>query len=182
MIWAKIVENEIMQTFDEDPRNFWHPDAIAKNDIPGYWEQVPDHVNVGWKLKNGQWISGAQWLEEWIAANPPPLPGPPSLYISATVEEDRQTHKATLVIDQTHAGEYTDWSITVNGVTYTKDTTDLANKGEPDFILTFDQTDKPQVIPVSGTVNGPGGTVTVTLEGENAVIIPEKWVPLFLRN
>ena len=75
MIWAKIVNNEIMQTHDEDPSGLWHPDQIAKNDLPGYWEQVPDHVNVGWKFKNDEWISGGQWLEEHIAENPPPPPG-----------------------------------------------------------------------------------------------------------
>ena len=54
MMWAKIVENEIMQMYDEDPTSLWHPDAIAKNDLPGHWDQVPDHVNVGWKMKNGE--------------------------------------------------------------------------------------------------------------------------------
>jgi hypothetical protein len=181
MLWAKIVENEIMQTFDEDPRAYWHPDAIAKNGIPGHWEQVPDHVNVGWRLKNGEWISGGQWLEEWAAANPPPPPGPPSLTISTIVDEDRQNHKATLTIDQTHAGEYTSWSITIDGIEYTKDTVNLANKGQPDFQLVYDQKDSAQPVSIVGTVIGPGGTVTVKLEGDETVIIPEKWIPLFAR-
>ena len=39
-IWAKIVDNEIMQTHDEDPSGLWHPDQIAQNDLPGHWEEV----------------------------------------------------------------------------------------------------------------------------------------------
>ena len=76
-MWAKIVNDEIMQLHDEDPSGLWHPDAIAKNDLPGYWEQVPDHVHIGWKFRDNEWISGGQWGEEWAAANPPPPPGPP---------------------------------------------------------------------------------------------------------
>jgi hypothetical protein len=181
MIWAKIVENEIMQTFDEDVSKYWHPDAIAQNELAGHWQEVPDHVNVGWKWKNDQWISGGQWLEEWIAANPPPPPGPPSLTISANIHEDLPNDRATLIVDQTHAGEFTDWSITVDGTTYTKDTVDAANKGQPDFQLEYVLTDAPQPVSITGTLIGPGGTVTVTLDGEDAVILPEKFVPFFLR-
>ena len=181
MMWAKIVENEIMEMYDEDPTSLCHPDAIAKNDLPGHWDQVPDHVNVGWKMKNGEWISGGQWLEEWAAANPPPPPGPPSLAIAANVEEDREHGTATLTIDQTHCGEYTSWSIVVDGVEYTAETVDLANKGQPDFQLKYAQTDTPQPVSITGTLIGPGGTVTKTLDGDDAVIIPEKFIPLFLR-
>jgi hypothetical protein len=181
MIWAKIVNNEIMQTYDENPAGLWHPDQIAKNDLPGYWEEVPDHVNVGWKFKNNEWISGGQWLDEWIAENPVAPPGPPSITISATLDENSETGVVALVIDTTLAGEYTSWSVTVDGVEYSADTVELANKGLMDFVLTYNQTSEPQTVAVSGTVIGPGGTVTTTLEGDNAVVISEKFVPFFLR-
>lgn len=181
MIWAKIVNNEIMQTHDENPAGLWHPDQIAKNDLPGYWEEVPDHVNVGWKFKNDEWISGGQWLDEHIAENPIEPPGPPTITISATVEEDRGAGKATLIIDTTLAGEWDSWSLTIEGEEYTADTVDKANKGKMDFELTFTQTTEPQTLSVSGTLVGPGGTVTTTLEGDTAVVIPEKWIPLFAR-
>lgn len=181
MIWAKIVNDEIMQTYDEDPTGLWHPDQIAKNDLPGYWEEVPDHVNVGWKFKNNEWISGGQWLDEHIAENPVPPPGPPSLTIGVTVEENRATGVADVIVDTTMAGEWDTWTLTIDGEEYSADTIDKANKGKPDFVLTFNQTTSPRTLSVEGTLVGPGGTTTATLEGDNAVIIPEKWIPLFAR-
>ena len=81
-MWAKIVNDEVMQLSEDNPAGLWHPEAIEKNDIPGHWEEIPDHVHIGWKFRDAEWISGAQWHEEWVAANPPPPPGPPSAGIN----------------------------------------------------------------------------------------------------
>ena len=71
MVWAKVVNDEIMQVHDEDPADLWHPEALE------FWQEVPDECFIGWKFKNGKWISGAQWLDEDAIENPPVKPGPP---------------------------------------------------------------------------------------------------------
>ena len=123
MIWAKIVNDEIMQTHDENPAGLWHPDAIAKNDLPGYWEEVPDHVNVGWKFKNNQWISGGQWMEEQAAETPILPPGPPNCRIDHTHEEDRSSNAHSVVFDSRVSGIYDTWSITIGDTTYSTNVT-----------------------------------------------------------
>lgn len=249
MIWAKIVNNEIMQTHDENPAGLWHPDQIAKNDLPGYWEEVPDHVNVGWKFKNNEWISGGQWIEEQAAETPPVLPGPPFAKIDFAPSNDPSSNDFIVNFDSRPAGIYDTWSITVGDTTYsttataTSSTTNeitcgttewltagdqvtfmdtlggiekhktyivhsvvsatkfkICDMGSPltviqldtdtgsillskgtDFKQIFQKTDSPQPIEVSITVTGPGGTTTHSLENEFALVVPEKWVPLFAR-
>jgi len=250
MIWAKIVNDEIMQTHDEDPAGLWHPDAIAKNDIPGYWEQVPDHANVGWKFKNNEWISGGQWHEEWVAANPPPPPIPPFCRVDFTPSDDPQSNKFHIAVDSHVGGECDTWSITMGNIVYsvnvtaarsdtnefTCDSTSWLHKGEqiqfmtdtvggiekhktylvhtvvdatkfkicdpmsplneiqltsnsgsmllskgPNFDAEFTKTSSPQPMEFSITATGPGGTTTYTAENDLALIVPEKWVPLFAR-
>lgn len=249
MIWAKIVNNEIMQTHDENPAGLWHPDQIAKNDLPGYWEEVPDHVNVGWKFKNNEWISGGQWMEEEAAENPPPPPGPPRCRIDYSPRDETMSNTHEVTFDSTISGIYDTWSITVGDTTYsttvtaassttnefTCETTEWLTAGDlitfmgtlggvekhttyivksvtnatkfkicdpmtpinvvelttetgtmmlskgPDFKQTFQKADAPQTIALSITATGPGGTTTYAPEGELALVIPEKWVPLFAR-
>lgn len=118
MIWAKIVNDEIMQTHDENPAGLWHPDAIAKNDLPGYWDEVPDHVNVGWKFKNNEWISGGQWLEEHIAATPTVAPGPPFCRVNFAPNSDNASNIFTMAVDATLGGIYDTWSITIGDTVY----------------------------------------------------------------
>lgn len=161
MVWAKVVDNEIMQLHDEDPAGHWHPDALE------FWQEVPDNVHIGWKLKNGEWISGGQWLEEFMAENPPPPPGPPTPRLGFSLTENREAktitvefHAATTEVD----GEFV---VTVGDKTF---------ENESIFTVTFDQTDAPQEIACSITATGPGGTATVTLEGDDALIIPEKFL------
>ena len=123
MIWAKIVNDEIMQTHDENPVGLWHPDAIAKNDIPGYWDEVPDHVNVGWKFKNNEWISGGQWLEEHIAVTPILPPGPPSCKVNFAPTNDNTSNTFDMYVDATIAGIYDTWSITIGDTVYSSTVT-----------------------------------------------------------
>jgi hypothetical protein len=132
MIWAKIVNDEIMQTHDENPAGLWHPDAIAKNDITGYWEEVPDHVNVGWKFKNNEWISGGQWLDEYIATMPPPPVLPPVCRVDFTAADDLQSNKFTITVDSHVGGEYNTWSITVGNTVYSVNVTS-ANSDTDEF-------------------------------------------------
>ena len=179
-IWAKIVDNEIMQTHDEDPSGLWHPDAIAKNDLPGYWEEVPNYVNSGWKFKNGEWISGGQWLEEHIAENPPPPPGPPCGRIDYTIAVDNITYKAKVLFDIQIGGIWTEFYVDIDGKRYEN----LTENDYVDLELVFDQGDAPRQVPVTITTIGPGGTHVEDLtdvEIERQLIIQEKWVPLFAR-
>ena len=179
-IWAKIVDNEIMQTHDEDPSGLWHPDAIAKNDLAGYWEELPDHVNVGWKFKNNEWISGGQWLDEHIAENPVPPPGPPCGRIDFTISVNNTTYKAKVLFDIHIGGIWTEFYVDIDGKRYDK----LTENAYVDLELEFDQGDTPRQVPVIITTIGPGGTHVENLtevEVERQLIIPEKWVPLFAR-
>jgi len=250
MIWAKIVNKEIMQTHDEDPAGLWHPDAIAKNDILGYWEEVPEYVNVGWKFKNDEWISGGQWLEEQVAETPILPPGPSSCRIDASISNDPMLDTCEVLFDSNVAGIYDSWSITIDGVNYStkvtstnSDTNELTctttvwlsvgdlvtfmnpvfggvdkhtsyvvhsvvsptkfritnlqtpieefqlttgtgnmmmSKG-PNFKHTFQKTDSPQHIAVEITATNSDNSATYSMENDCALIIPEKWVPLFAR-
>lgn len=118
MIWAKIVNDEIMQTHDENPAGLWHPDAIAKNDLPGYWDEVPDHVNVGWKFKNNEWISGGQWLEEHIAATPIVPPGAPNCRTDFAPSNNPESNTFNMYVDSMIGGIYDTWSITIGDTVY----------------------------------------------------------------
>ncbi len=153
MIWAKVVNDEIIQTWEEDPSSLWHPDALQN------WEQVPDDVNVGWKRKNGQWITGAQWLEEHQAENPLPPPGPPTAGIKRNVMEKETL--AILELEATPAGHFDSISWSINGQTYT------------DSFVTVEipRTSVVQSIPVSLTVTGPGGSDTKELTGDEEITI-----------
>lgn len=170
-MWAKIVNNEIMQTWDDDPTGLWHPDAIEKNDIPGYWEEIPDHVNIGWKFKNDEWIPGGQWHDEFMEENPIPPPGPPTARISQSITVDTVTGIATVIFDAASAGfvDSIEWEI--DGKTYT----------DEHIMLEFTQDLTARQIAVSLTAEGPGGIHTDVLEDETALIIPEKFVPLFVQ-
>ena len=174
-IWAKIVDNEIMQTHDEDPSGLWHPDQIAQNDLPGHWEEVPDTVNIGWKFKNGKWISGGQWHDEFRAANPLPEPGPPSGRIDFSMRVDDARHVAVVTFDCTASGHVDTWDAIVDGKVYK----------DPEFTVEFEQTDSPRPIDMRIVVVGPGGTYTEIPGEEDAdrkLVIPEKWEPLFLKS
>ena len=127
MIWAKIVNNEIMQTHDENPAGLWHPDAIAKNDIPGHWEEVPDHVNVGWKFKNNEWISGGQWMEEHIAETPIVPPGAPFCRVNFAPNDDATSNTFTMYVDATISGIYDTWSITIGDTEYSTNVTEASS-------------------------------------------------------
>jgi len=178
-IWAKIVDNEIMQIHHEDPSGLWHPDMIEKNELTGHWEEVPDFTNIGWKFKDGQWISGGQWLEEHMAANPIPDPGPPVGRIDHTVQTDNQTHIATVTFDVHVGGIYDTWYIEIDGKTYEE------HGVEQKLVLEFEMLDEAREIPVSIYTIGPGGTheehLHKDVEEERKLVIPEKWVPPFMK-
>ena len=118
MVWAKIVNDEIMQTHDEDPTGLWHPDQIAKNDLPGYWDEVPDYVNVGWKFKNNEWISGGQWMEEQAANTPKLIAGPPSCRMDFAASDDPMSSTCEISFDSLVSGEYDTWGITIGDTLY----------------------------------------------------------------
>lgn len=140
-IWAKVVDNEIMQLHDEDPRDLWHPDFHE------FWQEVPSNCHIGWKFRDGEWISGSQAHEEFMAANPMPDPGPPTLMVHVSEHEDRETKKVKAIFNVTPSGEFTSYSVTVAGQTF--DDTPL-------FEMEFVQTDKDQVIPVEGVIRSEG--------------------------
>lgn len=173
-IWAKIVDNEIMQFHDEDPSGLWHPDHIEKNDLPGHWEQVPDHVGIGWKFKKDKWISGGQWGEEFRAENPLPPPGPPSARIDFSMQIDNEKHIATVTFDCYASGHVDTWDAIVDGKVYK----------DPQFVVEFEQTDKPRPIEMRIVAVGPGGEFEEIPGEEDAdrkLVIPEKWEPIFLK-
>lgn len=179
-IWAKIVDNEIMQTHDCHPGELWHPDMIEQNELTGHWEEVPEHVNVGWKFKNDEWIPGGQWMEEFMEANPLPPPGPPIGRIDHTVISNNQTHIAKVNFDIHVGGIYDSFFVEVDGQRYDN----LSEDQLVDFTLEFEMLDEAREIPVSITTTGPGGTHVEILgdaEDERKLIIPEKWVPPFMK-
>lgn len=160
MVWAKVVNDEVMQIFEDDPTNLWHPDALE------FWKQVPDYVGEGWKFKNGKWISGGQWLEEFQAENPVPPPGPPTAGMIKTIINTETTSKLQLELQA--AGSYDEFEWEINGKKYKDELVELE----------FQKTDKKQIIPVSLTVRGPGGEDTKVLEGDEAVVINAAILPV----
>lgn len=164
-IWAKIVNDEIMQLHDEDPAGLWHPDAIAQNDLPGYWEEVPVECHIGWKRDEaGVWHDGAWWYEKNLIDNPPPPPGPPSAGIAV-----KQNHTATEVeltfVAMIHTPEEFTHSWEISGETYdTEEVTVTITKLENTI----------QNLKVRLTVTAPGGTVT----SEETVTIPVSAPPV----
>jgi hypothetical protein len=179
-IWAKIVDNEIMQTHDCHPGELWHPDMIEQNELIGHWEEVPDYANVGWKFKNGEWITGGQWMDEHYEENPLPPPGPPIGRIDHTVISNNQTHIATVNFDIHVGGIWDSFFVEVDGVKYENLTEDQLI----DFTLEFEMLDEAREVPVSITTTGPGGThveILGDVEDERKLIIPEKWVPPFMK-
>jgi hypothetical protein len=165
-MWAKIVNDEIMQLHDEDPSGLWHPDAIAKNDIPGHWEQVPSHVHVGWRFRDNEWISGGQWHEEWVAANPPPPPGPPSAAINMKFTS-MTSNEVVYSFISIAAGifETIEWTIDGKVQKEVREDLDLPNP----VTMTFERSNEDKTIDVSLKVSGPGGDAvadsTVTIPG-----------------
>jgi hypothetical protein len=179
-IWAKIVDNEIMQTHDCHPGELWHPDMIEQNELSGHWEEVPEHANVGWKFKNDEWISGGQWMEEFQEENPIPPPGPPIGRVDPTDIVNNQTHKATVNFDIHVGGIWDSFFVEVDGKKYE----DLTEDQLIDFTLEFEMLEDAREIPVSITTTGPGGThveILGDVEDERKLIIPEKWVPPFMK-
>lgn len=173
-IWAKIVDDEIMQISEDDPHGLYHPDQIAKNELAGYWEQVPDTCHEGWKCKNGTWISGGQWHDEFMAEHPLPPPGPPTGTISHSMQIDDQRHVAVVIFECTSCGHVDTWDAVIDGVTYT----------EPCFTVEFPQGDVARKIEMRLVTLGPGGE-HIDMPGEEAdreLVIPEKWEPLFLKS
>lgn len=183
-IWAKIVEEEIMQTHDENPAGLWHPDMIEQNEIIGHWEEVPDFCNVGYKRRDGEWIEGGQWYADWRAANPLPEPGPPTANFIYTQSDDVMKGTTTITLKQNVGGwgfgtetdgnlnEYHEFII--EGETYTQD----------EVTLTFEHGEEERIIDIEMNAYGPGGkhTVNSTMsESHQTVVVPAKFVPLFMQ-
>lgn len=173
MIWAKVVNEEIQQTHPEDPSGLWHPDALE------CWEEVPEHVNVGWKRKNGEWISGGQWYEEFRAENPLPEPGPPTAAYIYTQQDDPVKGITTVKFKANCGGHGFDpdneyHEFVIDGVTYS----------DEEVELTFEHGTEERIIDVEMHAYGPGGKHTVNAtesESHQTVIIPAKFVPLFMQ-
>lgn len=164
-MWAKIVNNEVMQLSDENPAGLWHPDAIEKNDIPGYWEEIPEHVHIGWRFRDNEWISGGQWHEEWIADHPTPPPGPPGGDIDARMDKLTSTEVVYQFVSNAF-GIFESISWTINGKTREEVREDM-DIAVP-FDMTFELGSVEKTIEVELTVTGPGGTVTVSRD----ILIP----------
>ena len=166
-IWAKVVEGEIMQTHDCHPGELWHPDMIEQNDLPGHWEEVPETVNIGWKFKNNEWISGGQWMEEYLEENPPAPPGPPTAAISI-ITQTETPGSSEFLFKATAIGiaNETDWCHwVIDGEEYTTE----------EVTVTIDKIEARQTFTATLTVTGPGGdgTATETYEvRESAPAIP----------
>lgn len=146
-MWAKIVDNQIMQLSDVDPAGLWHPDAIAQNDIPGYWDEVPEHVSIGWHFRDNEWISGGQWFEECEAAKDPVLPGPPTANWRHDITDTLTS--ATVQFHADPAGIWDSYSWVINGEEYGQEET---------VTVEFTKTSTISTIPVELSVTGPGGT------------------------
>ena len=162
MTWARVVENEIIEIFEEDPAKYFHPDLLNE------WVDIPDEgVHVGWKFKNGQWISGGQWYEEHRAENPLPPEGPPCVDIMVDHKETRTHDQFKFLCEVGGVGELDKWII--DGETYTTETVELeVAKGET-----------LRTMSVECRVTGPGGSAVKKLEGDEAVIIAPVFIPLF---
>jgi hypothetical protein len=162
MTWARVVENEIIEIFEEDPAKYFHPDVLHE------WVDIPNEgVHVGWKFKNGQWISGGQWYDEFRAENPLPPEGPPTVQIEVNHKETRTHDQFEFNYMIGGVGEFVEWNI--NGVKYT----------DEKVTLELAKTSEPFQVPASVKVTGPGGTVTKTLEGDQAITVTPVFVPLF---
>ena len=148
-MWAKIVNNQIMQLSDENPVGLWHPDAIEKNDIPGYWDEVPEYVNVGWYFRDNEWISGGQWFEECEAAREPVPPGPPSASWRHDIEDTLTS--ATVEFHADPSGIWDSYSWVIDGKAYGQEETVTVEFTKKSTITT---------VPVEFIVVGPGGSTT----------------------
>lgn len=156
-MWAKVVNDEIMQLHDEDPSGLWHPDALE------FWKEVPDNVHIGWKFKNGEWISGGQWYEEWVAENPPPPPGPPSgtmLWEDTGSTFEEKKFKFTAVT----AGHVDECKWAIDGQEYTGEEVEVS----------FVCGDSSKDVTVELTVVGPGGNSEPAVK---EFVIPALFVP-----
>lgn len=162
MTWARVVEDEIVQIFEEDPSQYFHPDTLNE------WVDIPNEgVHVGWKFKNGQWISGTQWWEEFRAENPVPPEGPPSVRIALDHKETR-THDQ-LVFEFTGSGTITSHEWTIDGKKYEEEKVSIEiEKGQ-----------QAKTIAASIKVTGPGGSTTQIREGDEAIVITPIFTPLF---
>ncbi len=162
MTWARVVDDEIVQIFEEDPSQYFHPDTLNE------WVDIPNEgVHVGWKLKNGQWISGTQWWEEFRAENPIPPEGPPSARIGVDHKETR-THDQ-FVFEFLGSGTITSHEWTIEGKKYEDEKVSLEiEKGQ-----------QAKTLSVTLKVTGPGGSTTKTLEGDEAPVITPLFTPLF---
>lgn len=170
MTWAKIVEGEVIQMFEGDPRGHWHPDALA------LWEDVPDDIGIaeGWHRKeDGTWVSGEQWQIEHRAANPIPPAGPPQAIIQHELfDKDEATTVLKFVAiiggdyDENNPTHIPTWDIN-NGET-------ISNEFE--VSVEFTKINQIQKIPVSLTVVGTGGVceepTTLEVEIPHAVMVP----------
>lgn len=161
-MWAKIVNDEVMQLNEDNPMGLWHPDAIAKNEYPGHWEELSDHVQVGWKFKNKQWISGGQWHEEYVVDHPTPPPGPPSVKMSVT-DTDSTFQKTKLELRVVSAGEIDSILWEIEGQSYTENVIDVE----------FDCGDSTYDITIKLTATGPGGAATES----KVYVVPALFVP-----
>jgi len=177
-IWAKVVDEEIMQIHDENPTGLWHPDALTQ------WEEVPAECHIGWKRKNGQWISGGQWYDEFREENPLPEPGPPTANFVYSQSDDVVKGVTTITLKQNVGGwgfgketdgdpdEYHEFH--VDGEVYTDD----------EVTLTFNHGDAERIIDLEMHAYGPGGKNVVNAtesESHQTVVIPAKFVPLFMQ-
>lgn len=162
MTWARVVDDEVVQIFEEDPALYFHPETLHE------WVDIPNEgVHVGWKRKNGRWISGTQWWEEFRAENPVPPEGPPTANISIDHKETR-THDQ-LTFEAMPGGTVTSMEWTIDGKIYT---------GEK-VSLEVAKSDTDKTLAVSLKVTGPGGSSTKVLEGDEAVVITAIFTPLF---
>lgn len=162
MTWARVVENEIIEIFEENPADYFHPDLLSE------WVDIPDQgVHIGWKFKNGSWISGGQWYEEFRADNPIPTEGPPTVQIEVNHKETRTQDQFVFNYRIGGVGELVEW--TINGTKYTDESVSLE----------LDKTSEAQTVTVSVTVAGPGGSFTKELEGDETVIVSPIFIPLF---
>jgi hypothetical protein len=162
MTWARVIDDEIVQIFEDDPSKYFHPDTLNE------WVDIPNEgVHVGWKRKNGKWISGTQWWEEFRKENPLPPEGPPSVNIAVDHKETR-THDQ-FVFEITTSGTVTSIEWNIDGKKYTEEKVTLeVAKGDTD-----------KQVPVSAKAIGPGGTATKILEGDEAVVVTAIFTPLF---
>lgn len=162
-IWAKIVNDEIMQLHDENPAGLWHPDAIAQNDLPGHWEEVPVECHIGWKRdEDGVWHDGAWWYEKNIADNPTPPPGPPSAGIAVRSSHTPEAVELTFTCAANGVGDLSHvWEVA--GETHTTEEVSITVNKVVDTV---------QKLKVKLTVTGEGGS---TVAEETIDIAP--WAP-----